>query len=130
MVRTMIEKSPALHVLVVDDEPLIRWSVAETLVSDGHTVVEAGDGAAAIRAVNESARPFDVVLLDFRLPDSHDLTLLAHIRRRAPASAVVLMTAFSTPDVVDGAHALGVRQVLSKPFDLTDIAAIVRAAAA
>ena len=92
--------------------------------------MEAGDGAAAMRAVNDNPEPFDVVLLDFRLPDSDDLTLLANIRRRSPTSGIVLMTAFGTPAVVDGAYALGARRVLSKPFDMSDMDGIVRAASA
>ena len=56
--------------LIVDDEPLIRWSLAETLTDSGHSVIEAGDGEAAVRMLTDADRPFDVVLLDYRLPDS------------------------------------------------------------
>ena len=69
----MVKKSPRLRVLVVDDEPLIRWSLSETLEQSGHAVVEAGDAEGALRALS-AGRPFDVVLLDYRLPDSNDLT--------------------------------------------------------
>ena len=58
----MSEKFPALRVLVVEDELLIRWSIAETLVAAGHTVVEAGDGAGAVQALTTAA--VDAVLLD------------------------------------------------------------------
>ena len=68
----MGKNSPRLRVLVVDDEPLIRWSLGETLEQSGHAVVEAGDAESAFRAVSAGG-PFDVVLLDYRLPDSNDL---------------------------------------------------------
>jgi len=119
-------KYPPVHrVLVVDDEPLIRWSVAETLGDKGVEVVEAGDGHAALEAVGDSRAPFDVVLLDLRLPDSHDLSLLARLRRVAPSVKVIIMTAYSTPEIVRDALALGAFDVVSKPFEMNELAALV-----
>jgi len=115
---------PQLRVLVVDDEFLIRWSITETLGAAGHQVSEAQDAASALMALETEPAP-DVVLLDFRLPDSHDLELLATIRRLAPESAVVMMTAFGTPDATAGALQLGARKVLSKPFNMFDLDDIV-----
>jgi len=117
------EKS-TLRVLVVDDEPLIRWSVHEVLRESGHEVAEASDGASALRQLAD-AGPFDVVVLDFRLPDSDDLRLLETIRKLTPGSAVIMMTAFGTPEMVAGALALGASRVLTKPFDVHDLAALV-----
>jgi len=111
----------ALRVLVVEDELLIRWSIAETLSRSGHTVVEAEDGATAIRTLKNDDRPFDAVMLDYRLPDSNDLTLLASIRRLSPNGAVILMTAFGTPEVTKGALDLGVYRVLNKPFEIEEL---------
>jgi DNA-binding NtrC family response regulator len=115
----------ALHVLVVDDEPLIRWSIAETLGAAGHQVTEAQDAASALRALADAPET-DLVLLDFRLPDSNDLELLAEIRRIAPAAPVILMTAFGTPDVTAGALKLGASKVLNKPFNMHDLEDLVR----
>ncbi len=114
-----------LHVLVVDDEPLIRWSIAETLVAAGHQVTEAQDAASALKALADAQAP-DLVLLDFRLPDSNDLGLLAEIRRIAPAATVIMMTAFGTPDITAGALKLGASRVLNKPFNMQDLEGIVR----
>src|SRR5215470_5972718 len=114
-----------LHVLVVDDELLIRWALAEMLADTGHVVDEAGDAASARRAVADPHRRPDVVLLDYRLPDSNNLELLAAIRRDVPEAAVILMTAFGTPDVVQGALGLGAYRILAKPFELRDVAALV-----
>lgn len=72
----MNENFRALRVLVIEDELLIRWSIAETLAHAGHTVIEAADGATAIRALENDARRINAVVLDYRLPDSDDLTLL------------------------------------------------------
>ena len=121
------EKPTPLRVLVVDDEPLIRWSLAETLVDLGHSVSEAGDAAGAIEAVR-SDEP-DVIVLDYRLPDSNDLSLLARIREMAPASAVIMMTAYGTPEMQRDALALGAWRVVSKPFEVNEMAVLVRRAA-
>ena len=59
-------------------------------------MIEAESGAAAVRALTNYAEAVDVVMLDYRLPDSNDLTLLAAIRRLSPSSGVILMTAHGT----------------------------------
>jgi DNA-binding NtrC family response regulator len=123
---TQSSASP-LRLLVVEDEALLRWAIAETLTAAGHQVVQAGDAAAARRAITEEA-PVDAVLLDFRLPDSNDLTLLADIRRLSPPTAVVMMTAHGTPEMLEGARALGVYDILSKPFDVRVVAPTLTAA--
>ena len=110
-----------LRVLVVEDELLIRWAIAETLSDAGHVVIEAADAAGAVRALTNSVEAIDVVALDYRLPDSRDLALLAAIRRLSPRSAVILMTAFGSPTLAQGALDLGASQVIYKPFDLHDL---------
>jgi DNA-binding NtrC family response regulator len=119
-----------LRVLVVEDELLIRWSVAETLTEAGHEVMLASDGASALCALRQARETVDVVLLDYRLPDSDDLTLLTNIRRTSPASAVVLMTVYGSPELRNSALDLGVCRILDKPFDLREIAGIVVGATA
>jgi DNA-binding NtrC family response regulator len=114
-----------LQVLIVDDEPLIRWSLAETFEQAGHAVREAGDARATLDMLQVDGYVPDVVLLDFRLPDSDDLQLLATIRQLAPASTVVMMTAFHTPEMAAEAHRLGARAVLGKPVDMQALVALV-----
>jgi len=124
------KKSPALRVLVVDDEPLIRWSLTETLSDCGHHVTETGDARTAREAICDASRAFDVVLLDYRLPDSEDLSLLAWIRALAPEARVILMTAFGSREVVRGALDLGAFRVIGKPFELDEMADLVAEAGA
>ena len=122
----MVKKSPT--VLVVDDEALIRWSLAEALGELGYAVTEAADGRTAIGAIEKSSEPFDVVLLDFRLPDSSDLKLLGRIRDLAPTSQVIMITAHNSPELAQGATALGAFRVVSKPFEVDAITSLVRQA--
>jgi len=119
------KNSSPLRVLVVDDEALIRWSVAETLTDSGYEVFEAADGRSAVEALGDGIAPIDVVLLDFRLPDSNDLGLLSRIRQLSPKSQVILMTAYGTPEVAKGAIDLGVFRVVHKPFEMHEMAALV-----
>jgi DNA-binding NtrC family response regulator len=76
--------------------------------------------------MDDAGQPIDVVLLDYRLPDSNDLKLLEEVRRRRPGSAVVLMTAYGGPDVVQGALDRGAYCVVDKPFDMHEVEPLVR----
>src|SRR6516165_1387546 len=87
-------QSPPPRVLVVDDEALIRWSICETLSDLGCAVLEAGDGETALRMLMDTAPGVDVIVLDYRLPDSDGLGLLSAIRRLAPGSQVIMMSAY------------------------------------
>src|SRR5688572_27337390 len=112
----MAHRNP--RILVVEDETLIRWSIAETLGQQGHTVMEAANAASAVKALEDAEEDIDVVLLDYRLPDSNDLGLLANVRRLQPRSAVVMTPAYGTPEVTAGALALGACRGAGKPFDM------------
>jgi two-component system, NtrC family, nitrogen regulation response regulator NtrX len=126
-ISTMLKKS-APRVLVVDDEALIRWSLSEMLVERGYSVTEAGDARMALAAIQQAPEPFDVVLLDYRLPDSADLRLLETVRRMAPTSQVIMITAHNSPELALGATALGAYRVISKPFEVESLAALVNQA--
>jgi DNA-binding NtrC family response regulator len=118
------------RVLVVDDEPLIRWSVAETISREGLDVEQASDAASALRVVTTDSLDFDVIVLDLRLPDMKDLSLLATIRQLRPQTVIVLMTAYGTDEVVERAVALGASTVLAKPFAMERLLDAVFGAAA
>jgi DNA-binding NtrC family response regulator len=122
---SMANRKPSLSVLVVDDEALLRWSLAEALRCGGHTVIEAASAHEAHDAISGPSESIDVAVLDYRLPDSSDLRLLEEVRRRFPRSAVILMTAYGTPEVVQRALDSGAYRVLTKPFDMHGIAALV-----
>lgn len=125
----MTENSARPTVLIVDDEPLIRWSLSAGLDEAGYHVEEAGTGADALAALAAiDGRPL-VVLLDLRLPDVADLSLAARIRAARPDAPVIMMTAHGTQDDVDRALALGVYRVVGKPFDVAAMVGLVDRAA-
>lgn len=123
-------KNRSQRVLVVDDEPLIRWSLAETLAECGDIVTEAGSGEAALCALITPGTPPDVVLLDYSLPDVQDLSLLAEIRRRSPATRVIVMSAYYTKELAADALALGASRVVGKPIDIHVVPLLVHGTAA
>jgi CheY-like chemotaxis protein len=123
-----VRKKSATRVLVVDDEPLVRWSIAETLRAHGCDIVEAGDAHTALAMVRDSATEPDAVMLDLRLPDSDDLALLASFLRLLPGVPVILMTAFGTPEVLEEARRLGAFTVLDKPFELDELDGLIERA--
>ena len=115
------EKRSPSRVLVVDDEALLRWSVAETLGDQGWQVTEAANAQSAMVAFPDIAAASGLVFLDLRLPDSDDLHVLAAMRRLSPDTPVILMTAHGTPDLAEAARALGAFAVIDKPFDMGEL---------
>src|SRR5262245_64800712 len=88
-------------------------------------VSQAADGASATRLLETTTDSFDVVVLDLRLPDVNDLSLLEKVRTLSPRSRVIVMTAFGTPDVVRQAIALGASRVVPKPFGMQEMGGLV-----
>jgi DNA-binding NtrC family response regulator len=122
-----VAEAPRPGVLVVDDEPLIRWSIVEALSENGYSVVEAGTGRAAIQEAAVSDR-FNVIVLDLRLPDSDSLSLLARLHELAPRARIIMMTAHGTDEMADEAHARGAYGFVHKPFEMSAMASLVNEA--
>jgi DNA-binding NtrC family response regulator len=116
-------------VLIVDDEALIRWSLSESLEGAGYHVSEAGSAREALARLQPPENDHQVILLDLKLPDSSDLGLLRRILQLAPRSRVILMTAHGTPEILDEALHLGAYRVMTKPFDIHEMVALVDSAA-
>jgi DNA-binding NtrC family response regulator len=112
----LVAESTILDVLIVDDEAGIRAGVAYPLSDEGHRVTEAADGAEAFKLLSE--RVYDVVICDVRLPKVDGLTLLRHLMRVAPSTAVVLMTAYGRVSDVKEALREGAYDYVTKPFDV------------
>ena len=117
--------NPLGRLLIVDDEPLIRWSLGERLSGIGYEVVEAPDGAHALEQFSDSESPVDLVLLDLRLPDTDGVTVLDKIKRLRPECRVILMTAFGTPERTSEALKRGAYRVVGKPFNLDEMVRLV-----
>lgn len=113
-----------LDILLVDDERELRDILEEQLTEAGHRVQTAADGAASAEHIKKQL--FDVVICDVRLPQMDGLTLFRLIRKDAPTTDVILMTAYS--DVTQAVSALkeGAYDYLTKPFDMDELLLQVR----
>jgi CheY-like chemotaxis protein len=125
-----IHLDPVTHmakatILVVDDEALIRWSLCERLKSEGFDVLEADSGRAALERLSEGV---DLVLLDFRLPDTDGLTILGRIKEFDQDILVILLTAYANVETAVEAMKLGAYHFAHKPFNLDEVAATVERA--
>ena len=79
-------------VLVVDDEDLIRWTLRTQLAPLGYHVVEAASGTEALAHAQDDP---DIILLDFKLPDSDGFGVLRKLRETLPDVPVIVLTAFA-----------------------------------
>ena len=102
------------RILVVDDEKLIRWSVAERLQRGGYEVLSAESGEQALEVV--ATTPPDLILLDVRLPGIDGVQTLQRALSLHPEVAVLMMSAHSTVDVAVEAMKHGAIDFLVKPF--------------
>jgi len=120
--------NPAARVLVVDDEKLIRWSVAERLQRDGYEVLSAESGEQALELL--AASPPDLMLLDVRLPGIDGVQTLQRALSIHPDVAVLMMSAHSTVDIAVEAMKHGAVDFLVKPFPFQVLDAAVERAIA
>ena len=111
-------------ILVVDDEPMIRWTLIEALRGWGFETVEAGTVAAGLAAFEAESLP--VVLLDINLPDGSGLDLLAEIKRRQPQAVVIMITANVMVEDIIAALRGGAYDFIGKPIDLNELHVTIR----
>lgn len=107
------------HILVVDDEGAIRYSVSKTLQRVGYRVSEAASGEEALEAM--AAHEFDVILTDIRMPGIDGVELLRRVKDMAPDASVILMTGYASLGTAIEALRLGAHDYLIKPSSSQDI---------
>jgi len=110
-------------ILVIDDEQMIRFAFEQFLKDEGHQPLLARDAKAALDQIGRH-KP-EIVFLDYRLPGTDGLELLAMIREIDPGLAVVFMTAFGAMDVAIKAMQTGAYEYLTKPLDLDKIRVLI-----
>ncbi|HUP20068.1 MAG TPA: sigma-54 dependent transcriptional regulator [Gemmatimonadota bacterium] len=115
-----------MRILVVDDEPAVRFSLREILEHAGHAVREAEDGDSALAALEAAAA--ELVITDLRMPGIDGLGLLERVRARWPDTLVVLVTAQGDERTAVRALKLGAWNYLPKPFDNDEIRVTVERA--
>ncbi|HPT39986.1 MAG TPA: sigma-54 dependent transcriptional regulator, partial [Candidatus Omnitrophota bacterium] len=103
-----------IHVLVVDDEPLIRRSLSEALTLDGYAASGASSGKEALHILNKFK--IDIILSDIQMPDMDGLQLLKEVKTRKYPAPVILMTGYGTIDNAVSAIQMGAYDYVTKPI--------------
>jgi DNA-binding NtrC family response regulator len=101
------------NILIVDDEEVVRLSHLRSLQSANCNAKVAEDGLKAIQAMEQ--QPFDVVLLDLRMPHLDGMEVLKTIKDRWPESEVVVITGYPTIESAKEAVRLGAQNYIAKP---------------
>lgn len=107
------------RVLIIEDEKLIRWSLVQRFTESGYAVVEAESGGEGLEKLRQAT--FDLLLLDYKLPDLTGLQVLQRVREIDEDLVVVMMTAFSTVENAVEAIRLGAFDYVSKPFKMDEL---------
>ena len=107
------------NILIVDDEEVVRRSHLRSLASAGCNAQAAGDGNEALRVMEQN--PFDVILLDLRMPGLDGMDVLKTIKERWPDSEVVVITGYPTIESAKESVRLGAFNYIAKPVGPDDV---------
>lgn len=108
-------EGPALRVLVVDDEPLVREALADSLTEDGHAVIQAGSGAEALARLAQGA-DVDVVVTDLGMPEMTGWDVARAVRTRHPGLSVGLITGWAVALQISDEERRAVDFLIAKPY--------------
>ena len=117
-----------MKILLIDDDVLLRRTVARMLLTDGHEVLTAPDGARGMVSFRHD-RP-DLVITDMVMPVQQGCETILEIRRDDPAVKILAMSGggrFSGPELLDTARLLGADDAIEKPFRAEELLRRVRA---
>jgi DNA-binding NtrC family response regulator len=114
------------RILVVDDEKLIRWGLAQALEQAGYTVEQAATAAEALECVGREMP--DLVLLDYKLPDRLGIEVLRAVRKQSPRTPVVMITAHASIGGAVEAMKDGAYDYVGKPFEMDELIQTVQRA--
>ncbi|MGA3308709.1 MAG: response regulator [Xanthobacteraceae bacterium] len=110
------------RILVVDDDEVVRWSYQRSLQSASRNVEASSDGEEALQTMEQN--PFDVVLLDLRMPGQDGLSVLRTIKQKWPESEVVIITGYPTVASAKEAVRLGAYDYVAKPVAPQDVISV------
>jgi DNA-binding NtrC family response regulator len=110
-------------ILIVDDELIMRESLAGWLQRDGHTVDTVPSGEAALEKSKEAR--FDIMLVDIKMEGMSGLDVLQHVKENDPDVAIVMITAFGSIPTAIEAMKNGAYDYMLKPFDPNELGVLI-----
>ena len=113
-------------ILIIEDEKIMRVSLADMLKAEGYTVLTAEDGASGLLTLGQG--DFSLVITDVRLPDVSGISVLKKAVQDKPSLPVIVMTAYGTIDDAVEAMRLGAFDYITKPFAMDELLIVVRRA--
>ncbi len=112
-----------INILVVDDEEIVRESLVEWLREEGYRAEAASDGFEALEKLKE--RPWDIALVDLKMPRMDGIELLEKIKEQSPDTHVVIFTAYATVHTAVQAIKKGAYDYLVKPLDPEEVSLLI-----
>ena len=112
----MADKS---RILVADDEGSLRNVLSSELSSNGYEVATAADGQEAVSIIEKS--PFDLVLLDIKMPKMDGFEVLRYVKKSHPGMKVIMLTGYADLKNAIESKRHGAEDFVSKPYDLVDL---------
>lgn len=110
------------RILVIDDEEVVQTALTQLLETDGHTVIQALDGAKGLSAFRES--PVDIVIADIFMPEMEGLGTIRELRRMNHDVQIIAMSGCGTTQstiLLELASQLGANAALKKPFQMQEL---------
>jgi two-component system NtrC family response regulator len=112
------------RILIVEDDPGLRFTMTDILEGNGFAVTGADNGVEAIRRIHDER--FDVVVTDLRLPGKDGMEVLQAAREKAPPPSVVVMTGYASVESAVAAIKSGAEDYLTKPFPMEALLLLLR----
>jgi DNA-binding response OmpR family regulator len=117
--------SNGLRILAIDNEPSVTTSLGFVFGPPGYRLVTVASGEAALAALEAAAEPFDVLIVDQKLPNLTGAQLVAALRERGVKSRIIVLSARVNDEVRQTYEDLGVQTFFEKPFDIAQLRAAV-----
>ena len=115
---------PKVNILVVDDEEIVRDSLASWLEEDGYEVETAENGMKALERI--PLKEWSLALVDLKMPGMDGIQLMEEIKKSRPDLTVIIMTAYATVDTAVKAMKRGAYDYTVKPFNPEDLSMTIR----
>ena len=111
-------------ILIVDDDAEVRGNLEEILKDEGYSTRTARSAEDALVRVKEGG--VDVILLDYLMPDKTGIDVLPELKRAAPQSKIIMITAFATIENAVDAIKKGAHEYIAKPFKIDQLLVLIR----